>query len=196
MPVAGIARRYAQAAFAVAKEHRAVAEWQRALEAFREALAEAQTREFFESPAIPLDAKVQVLDRLFPTPEQRYVRNLLVLLLERGRLHQLDDIIAAFTDLALADQGIVQATITTAVDLGPNEQAQVQEQLEALLGHRLQITWRVDPAILGGVVIQVDDQVIDASIRTQLQQLHRQLVTAGGIRIAADGRSANAAEQP
>jgi len=176
--VAGVAKRYAQAAFAVAKEHGQLDFWEQRL-ADLEALArDGAVEEFVQNPAIPLEAKVEVIDRLFPGDENRYVRNLLVLLLERGRWHQLRDVVAAFRDLLREHRGVIDVELVTAVPLEPSEVERVRRELEQRLSRPVELRTTVDPELLGGVVLKIGDEVFDASVRTQLTNLRRQLVGA------------------
>ncbi|MCM8750176.1 ATP synthase F1 subunit delta [Thermomicrobiaceae bacterium CFH 74404] len=176
MAVAGVAKRYAQAAFEIAKAHNALEHWERDLQAFRSALQEDTLLEFFDNPAIPFEAKAQVLSELFPAEgEQRYIRNLITLLLERGRLHQLPDVVEAFHEFVLQERGVVRAEAITAVELAPEEIERLQQRLRQALGREVQLSVRVDPDVIGGIIIRIGDEVIDASVRTQLQALRRQL---------------------
>jgi len=182
MAVAGVARRYAQAAFEVAKAHQALEQWEQALRTVRAALNDRTLAEFFENPAIPLEAKARTLSELVPGErEERFIRNLLLLLLERGRLRQIPDVVEAFGELLLQERGIVQVEAVTAVELQPAESERLRWRLEQALGRSVQLRVQVNPAILGGVIIRMGDDVIDGSVRTQLQGLRRQLtgVAAG-----------------
>lgn len=176
MAVAGVAKRYAQAAFEIAREHGALDAWERDLQALRSVFGDETVAEFFDNPAIPFEAKVQVLERLLPGEgEQRYVRNLVALLLERGRFHQFSDVVEAFHDLVLRERGVVQAEAVTAVALEPEETERLRERLQRALGRQVDVSVRVDPDLIGGIIIRIGDEVIDASVRTQLQGLRRRL---------------------
>jgi len=176
--VAGVAKRYAQAAFAVAKEHGQLEHWEQRLPAL-EALAEdAEVAEFVHNPAIPLEAKVQLIERLFPSEEDRFVRNLLILLLERGRWHQLRDVVEAFRQLLRESRGVLEVELVTAVPLEATELDQLRRELERRLQRPVQLHASVDPELLGGAVLRIGDEVFDASVRTQLTTLRRQLIGA------------------
>ncbi len=176
MVVAGVAKRYAQAAFEIAKAHQALEQWEQALQTCRTALGDAALAEFFENPAIPFEAKVRVLTELVPGEgEERFVRNLLTLLLERGRFRQIPDVVEAFSELVLQERGVVRVEAVTAVELAPAEIGRLRERLEHALGRAVQLKVRVDPEVIGGIIIRMGDNVVDASVRTQLQALRRQL---------------------
>ncbi len=178
MAVAGVAKRYAQAAFAVAKEHGQLAHWEQRLRDLGHLAEDVDLKEFVENPAIPLAAKVQVLEQVFPDEGDRYVLNLLILLLERGRWHQLRDVVEAFQQLLREERGVLDVELVTAVPLGETEIEQVRQQLETRLGRPVQLRTAVDPELLGGAVLRIGDEVFDASVRTQLTGLRRQLIGA------------------
>lgn len=176
MAVAGAARRYGQAAFDVAKEHDAVDQWDRDLALVSEALRQPSAMEYFASPAVSRGAKVEALGQMLPSEEQHLLRNLLLLLLERRRFHQIHDVATVFRELALVDQGIAVARVVTAVELTQDETTLVKQRLSEILGKQIEIVPQINPEIIGGIVAQVGDDLIDGSVRTQLAALRRQLV--------------------
>ena len=177
MAVAGAAKRYAQAAFDLARERQALDEWERALDQAVGVLRNPEVSEFFESPAIPEEAKQQAITQLLPAEAQRYVRNLLLLLLERRRLSQLPEVAAVFHDLVLEERGIAVANVTTAVPLSSEEADRVRNRLRELVGKTIEMRTNVDPGIIGGLVVRVGDDLIDGSVRTQLNQLRQRLAS-------------------
>ncbi|MDW8058510.1 MAG: ATP synthase F1 subunit delta [Thermomicrobium sp.] len=178
MAVAGVAKRYAQAAFAVAKEHGQLEHWEQRLPALEALASDADVEEFVQNPAIPLEAKVQLVERLFPDAEDRFVRNLLVLLLERGRWHQLRDVVEAFRQLLREARGVIEVELVTAVSLDAAELERVRAEIERRLQRPVQLQASVDPELLGGAILRIGDEVFDASVRTQLTTLRRQLIGA------------------
>ncbi len=178
MAIAGVAKRYAQAAFAVAKEHNELEHWEQRLAVLEALAADEAVEEFVQNPAIPLEAKVGLIERLLPGEADRHVRNLLVLLLERGRWHQLRDVIEAFRQLLREERGVVEIGLVTAVPLEPGELDRLRRELETRLQRPVQLRAAVDPELLGGVVVRIGDEVFDASVRTQLTALRRQLIGA------------------
>jgi F-type H+-transporting ATPase subunit delta len=175
MSVGGAAKRYAQAAFDVAKEQGNVDEWEHELAQLSATLTNPQAEEFFVHPAVPPEAKQAALRTLVPREDQHYIRNLMLLLLERDRLQQLPQIVEVFNAMVLQDRGVVIADVTTAVKLDEAEAEQVRERLSQLVGKEVQIRTRVDPEIIGGIVIHMGDTLIDGSVRTQLRQLRQRL---------------------
>lgn len=175
MSVGGAAKRYAQAAFFVAKEHNQLDEWERELAQLSVTLAIPESEEFFEHPAVPPEAKQEALRTMITGDEQQEVRNLLLLLLERDRLHQLPQIVDVFHTLVLEDRGIAIAIVTTAVELQPEELELIRYRVQQMVGKEIQITANVDPDIIGGIVVRIGDMLLDGSVRTQLKQLRQRM---------------------
>lgn len=177
MAVAGAAKRYAQAAFSIAKEQGTFDEWERDLQRLRDVLSDPTVTEFFESPAVPEDAKQRAIVEVLPNETRRYVRNLALLLLERDRIMQLPQVVEVFHELVLEARGIAVAEVTTAVELTAPEAEEVRERLARIMAKRIEMRVRVDPAIIGGLVVRVGDNLIDGSVRTQLAQLRQRMAS-------------------
>ena len=177
MAVAGAAKRYAHAAFDLARQQQALDAWERDLDRAVGVVQNPQVSEFFDSPAIPEEAKQLAITQLLPGEAERYVRNLLLLLLERRRLAQLPQVAEVFHDLVLQERGMAVAEVTTAVALTPQEAEQVRARLRDLIGKTVDMRARVDPAIIGGLVVRVGDDLIDGSVRTQLHQLRQRMAS-------------------
>jgi F-type H+-transporting ATPase subunit delta len=175
MAVAGAAKRYGQAAFDVAKEHNLVDEWESDFQTISEILRDPGMMEYFQSPAVPRSSKVSAITQILPDEKQLLLRNVLLLLLERRRFHQIHDVAAVFQELVLAERGIAVARVSTAVELTEAELGFVRERLSAILGKQIQVLPQVDPEIIGGIVAQIGDDLFDGSVRTQLTALRRRL---------------------
>jgi F-type H+-transporting ATPase subunit delta len=88
---------------------------------------------------------------------------------------QIGDVVEEFEALADIAAGRVRATVTTAVDLDPEERGHLVDQLSQRLGKEVRLSTAVDKRILGGLKLQYGDHLIDASLATRLQQLRRRL---------------------
>ncbi|HEX3722533.1 MAG TPA: F0F1 ATP synthase subunit delta [Nitrolancea sp.] len=175
MSVGGAAKRYAQAAFSVAKEHDKLDEWEQELTQLTATLGNPESEEFFEHPAVPVEAKQAALNTMITGSDQQAVRNLMLLLLERDRLQQLPQIVEVFHALVLEDRGVVIANVVTAVELQPDELELIRARLRQMVGKEIQISTGVDPEIIGGIVVRIGDMLLDGSVRTQLKQLRQRM---------------------
>jgi ATP synthase F1 delta subunit len=101
------------------------------------------------------------------------------LLVSRGRSASLPGVASEFNRLLLRHRSIVMATVTSAVPLTADETAAIRERAEVMADARVELQTVVDPALIGGVTIQVRDQLLDASIRGRLERLRDQLHAGG-----------------
>ena len=177
MAVAGAAKRYGQAAFDVAREHGLIEQWETDFSMISEILRDEGTMEYFQSPAVPRNSKVAALTEMLPNENQVLLRNLLLLLLERRRFHDIHDVAAVFQELVMEERGILVARVATAVELTDDEQSQVKDRLSVILGKQVEILPQVKPEIIGGIIAQIGDDLFDGSVRTQLTLLKRRLAT-------------------
>jgi F-type H+-transporting ATPase subunit delta len=172
-----VARRYAQAAFEVARERGHVDRWLAELERLVGLLDGTEAGAFLAAPQVPFEAKQefveQILDDFLPE-----VRNFVLLLTRRRRIRLLPRIYEEFGRLANEYRGIVVAEVTSAVPLDDADKAVIIRQLSELTGRRVILRTQVDPAILGGLIVRMGDKLIDGSLRTRLERL-RETLTRG-----------------
>ena len=173
-----VARRYARALFDIGVDSGK-------FEALGQEIGELATlwssspelRQALENPVFrPSEKRAvleQILPRVAPTPE---VRRLALLLLERRRILLLPAIAQAYRDFADAHTGRVRARVTSAEPLPPPALERVRRSLEERTGKKVIVETAVDPALIGGLVAQVGDLVLDGSVRTQLADLRQKLV--------------------
>ncbi len=127
-------------------------------------------RMILESPRISLDRKEQLLDRIVGSAAPEF-RNFLKVLARKGRFAALPAIRAAAHKLDNEYSGRVAATLVTAEPISDDIRAEAARGLARKLGKEVQLQTRVDPNILGGIVIRVGDTVYDASLNNQLRRV-------------------------
>lgn len=137
----------------------------------------AELRHALENPVFKPTEKRAVLEGLLPrvaptTAVQRFV----LLLLERRRIALLPAIAQAYQDMADAHVGRVRATVTSAEPLSAASLDRVRRSLEQRTGKKVIVEAAVDPELIGGLVAQVGDLVLDGSVRTQLADLRAKLL--------------------
>jgi F-type H+-transporting ATPase subunit delta len=168
------ARRYAEAAFDVARRDGEVDGFLRDMRRAAQTLQDDQLAQFFKDPSIATDEKLRALESLFG--EMRpHVLNLLRVLLTRYRLHLVPAILAELESLQREAQGIAEAEVTVARPIDDRERNSIATQLGQVTGKRVQVHTRVDPSILGGIVVRLGDRLIDASVAGRLQRLRQEM---------------------
>jgi F-type H+-transporting ATPase subunit delta len=113
-----------------------------------------------------------------PATISKEVRHLVIALAHEGRIEQLHSILLEFEQLArssLADAQPLDGEVTSAVELDDTQRAKVETDLRSRYGSNLTIRFKVDPELLGGLVIRVGDQVLDNSLRTRLSVIQRNM---------------------
>ena len=171
------ARRYAEAAFEVALRDETVEAWRAELANASTILGDEQLMRGLTNPAVALPSREAVVTGTLAARVSRPVLNLVLLLLHRGRIELLPRIAAEFKRLDDRRLGISSATATSAAPLEPDEVRALTSRLEQLTGGRVELDLRVDPSILGGLVVRVGDRLIDGSVRGRLERLRNRLVS-------------------
>lgn len=180
MTIGGVAKRYARALFEVAEARGHLEDVASQLDELVSAYqSERALRRFLTHPVIPAEEKKALIDRLADGAWVEELRNLLHLLVDRGRVSALPALAEAFRRLANEARGVADAVVTTAVPLPESTQADIAERLGRALGKRVRVTNVVDPSILGGLIVRVGNRVIDGSVRSQLNRFQQTLVRTG-----------------
>ncbi len=176
-----VARNYAEALLALARQEKAVERYGDVLDAVAGAVEVTPTvKAVLMSPRVRKDAKRAVLAKaLKGVAPEGFVR-FLEAVVQRGRQGILPEISAAYQ--ALSDQFFnrVHASVTTARAVDAKLQKQIVTRLEEAVGKTVLPHYHVDAAVMGGVVVRVGDRVFDGSIRRRLQVLKRSMLHAGG----------------
>ena len=135
-----------------------------------------ELREFFVNPAIPAVQKVGFLDKINAKLELRKeLRNLLAVLIDNGRIGSVSEVAAAYRQLLQQQLGIRQAEIVMARELGAAERNALVAEIGKLAGSRIEASFKLDAAILGGTVVRIGSTVYDGSVRGRLDRLKEAL---------------------
>ena len=169
-----IARRYAEAYFALAKEAKDIAGWRDQLAGVVEVLGDPAVADALNNPKTSLSERVREGMKMLKglSPE---ARNLARLLIERRRIGIVREILTHYDALADKASGVVRADVITAIPVDKDLEKHIRQTLRKQLGSEVETTVRTDPTIIGGLVIRIADRVIDDSVRTHLQQLQAAL---------------------
>ena len=170
---ASLAGRYASALFDLARDQRQIDAVGRSLDALKSALAESKDfAELVASPLVGREQAGQAFAALAPNLKlDPITANFLGVLARNGRKGQLGTVIRDFNRLAADHRGETTAEVVTARSLTDDQISQLKAQLRARAGRDVTIDASVDPNILGGIVVKLGSQRIDASIRTKLNRL-------------------------
>ncbi|MEN9796583.1 MAG: synthase delta subunit [Pseudomonadota bacterium] len=172
-----IARRYARALIDVASSSSSLDAVGTELSALADALGQnRELNDVMVNPAYPVADRLAVVEKLVSTFKlSAATANLLKLLVERNRMGFLPDIQRLYADLADARVGRVRATVTSAVPLDPATLGALEASLAKVAAKSVVLESKVDASLLGGVTATVGSLMLDGSVKTQLEQLRREL---------------------
>jgi F-type H+-transporting ATPase subunit delta len=136
-----------------------------------------ELRELLRNPQLDPRARAAALQDLLSGGEE-LLRNFLLVLVDKGRTGQLEEIAREFERLVAEHEGIVHAELTTAVELSDAEARDLLARIEDSTGRKVEATRKVDPDLIGGIVLQVGSYRLDGSVRGRLNRLRRELATA------------------
>jgi F-type H+-transporting ATPase subunit delta len=170
---ASLAGRYASALFDLARNKRQIDSVSRSLDSLSQALLDSKDfSELVSSPLVSREEAGKALGALAPKLGLDAVTtNFLGVLARNGRKKELLSVIGAFRRLAAEHRGEATAEVVTARPLSDDQLANLQERLRARVGRDVNIDATVDPSLLGGMIVRLGSQQIDASIRTKLNRL-------------------------
>lgn len=166
-----VARPYAEAVFALAREANALPAWSQMLAFAATAAADPQIVRLAADPNFDRQRLLGLLLAVCGERLNAAGQNLLRVLVENRRLAVLPQIAEVYEELRNAAEARIESTVTAAVALEPAQLRKIEAALTRRLGREVHATARIDPAVVGGVVIRAGDLVIDASVRGRLRKL-------------------------
>lgn len=170
-----VAKRYAKAFFEIASAHKLFAEFESDLSLVSEMLvSNPQLDALLQAPTMSIENKKKLLSESFPHL-QVMTKNLLFLLIDRHRFELVREIYTQFHRLSLEAQGQVEAMVTSAFMLSDEDELQLIDVFQKMTGKVIRLKSRIDPDLLGGVVVQMGDRLYDGSLRTQLRRFQELL---------------------
>lgn len=171
--VSGIAGRYASALFELANEAKAVDQISAALDRFLAMLDEsADLDRLVRNPVFTADEQVAAISAVLAKAGiDGLAANFLKLVAAKRRLFAVRGMIAGYRALVAEAKGVVSAEVTVAAPLSDKNRTAVVEALEARAGKTISLTEKVDPAIIGGLVVKMGSKMIDASLKTKLNAM-------------------------
>ena len=136
----------------------------------------SQLREVFENPAIATDQKVAILDKMnAKLGLQKELRNFIAVLIRNGRIAHVHEVAQAYRAELEQRQGVREAEILTARELGDKERAELLAGVGKLAGGKIKASFKLDKSILGGTIVRIGSTVYDGSIKGRLERLRETL---------------------
>ena len=168
-------RVYAEALLEAAQGTKRLDQVRQEFDDFAAALEESDDlRRFLRNPQVELRTKRSALEDLLQGSDVIFL-NFLRLLLEKDRIAEVDQVHDEWARLLARQERVLELELQTAVELSDEEAAKVVKEIEEASGRKIVATRTVDPALIGGLVVQAGSIRLDASVRGRLQQLREEL---------------------
>ena len=170
------AKRYAQAVFSLGREQGTLDAWGDDLAMLSRVVADDRIATYLVNPSVAAERRIEAIETSLGTNVQPEARNLAKMLIERNRTMLIPQIREMFDAQLRAERGIAVAEVTTAERLTDAERDAVRERLGTMTGKKVELALKIDPAIIGGIIIRIGDQVIDGSVRNKLEKMRSRLM--------------------
>ncbi|NLM96861.1 MAG: F0F1 ATP synthase subunit delta [Halanaerobiaceae bacterium] len=172
-----IAKKYSLALFELGKEENKLTEFREQLEIITNTIEEnTDLKKMLFHPLITPEDKKKILQELFSSAVSDEILNFLKILLEKRREKYIRAILNDFTALMNKENGILEVEVISAVELSAELKDKLEQKLINLSGYKIILKERVSPDIIGGLILKIGDQVIDGSIRHDLELLMDRII--------------------
>jgi F-type H+-transporting ATPase subunit delta len=135
----------------------------------------AELRNVLRNPQVESRLKAQIVGELVGDAEE-LLHNFVRLVAEKGRIGEIEEIAREFDRLVAAEERRLNVELTTAIELSEDEAREIVKQIEKATGRTVEAKRRVDPDLIGGLVLQADSLRVDASVRGRIERLRTDLV--------------------
>lgn len=171
--------RYAEAFYNIAEEHNKIDEYQQELELVVKTIEEMENlREYMDHFLIPVDAKKEVISKIFADNISVMTLNFLHMIIDKRREAYLDFIVEEYQELTDIYHNISKAELISAQEVPEDAVQDLVEKLSISTGKIVQLKQTIDPLLIGGIKIRIGDQIIDATVAKKLEMLKTQLKEA------------------
>jgi len=172
-------KRYASAIFNVALKKNQLRKWQCDLRTLACLARDTTLTGWLQDPRVQCEEKIRVLSERCPLLDSRAIKVVCVLA-KQSQLDIIADIAKGYTRLVdkyLGEEGVEDAEVISAIPLDNEDKLMIAQRLTEVFGKPIVLKPKVDPTIIGGLIIKVGDELIDGSIRGKLEALKRELVS-------------------
>lgn len=167
-----IAATYAQALYDLAKDENLTVEILAQLQALQESISqEPDFVRLLSTPSLSKEARCGIVDESFRDQVHTYVLSFIKILVEKGYMRHFADCCKAYKTLYNEDHGILSVLAVTAVALSDVQTQKLTAKLQMITGKTLELTNRVDPAVLGGVRLDYDGKRVDGTVKNRLDTI-------------------------
>lgn len=169
--------RYAAAFLELAEKHDLLDKFDLDLALVKETfISNNDLKDFLEHPLIQSNDKKEVIDKIFREHISVYTLNLMKLLIDKNRFFMILHLVEHYKKLLNKKRNISNAQIITAIEIDEEVKNTVKQKLERVFSKNINIETVVDKEIIAGMIVKIDDKILDGSIKTKLENMKRQLI--------------------
>lgn len=125
------------------------------------------------NPSVSLQVKYDIVDEIFKKELDEKVLNFVKILIEKNRFNEFSQIIQAYSDVLDEANNVKRVEIVSAIELSDTQKQKTINKLKAKLNKEVKVDWTLDTGIIGGLVIKIDDNIIDTSLKNKLDKLSK-----------------------
>lgn len=182
MSVDIVADKYSTAMFELAKENNILAQIEDDFDYVRTTFAaHPELKGILSNPTLEVTQKISLMQKIFSEAINKLALQLIFVMIKRHRERYIIPAITAYISKSREERGILEAKVTVAKELSATETEQLHVKLHALTGKEVIFDTVIDPSIIGGLVLQIGDKRIDASVERNLNEMKKTLLRAGTI---------------
>jgi len=127
------------------------------------------------SPIVSMGEKKNILEKIFGNNTNKVVLNFLKLLVDKDRFNIFNSIVKEYRNVINKQKGLLEIKITSAIELDKNEKAMIKVKLEKNLNKEIELDWAVNSDIIGGLVFEAGDNIVDCSLQHKLQEINKEI---------------------
>lgn len=171
-----VASRYAKAVFSLAQETNESEKLIAEINALKDVLQDAELKAHLNSPIVGEEEKKKIVNRLLEAAEfSTTVKSFMNLLVDKSRLNHIAEIAELLQKYQDEAAGVIRGDVVSATELNDSEKSEIENKISSLLNKKLQLEYKQDASILGGVVVKVGDYTVDYSVNRQLERIKESL---------------------
>jgi len=171
-----VSRRYAQALFTTAQRHDVITSVEDDLNGIVDVIeADAGFRRFVQAPFTGREEKIRIFERIFADRITAITMQLLRVMLEKHRENEITQVRDEFVRLRRESQSVTLVNVTSSQDLDLTQRQALVAKMEAVLGRRVEASYHIDPAVIGGVKVAYENFVLDGTVRGTLSKLRERM---------------------
>jgi len=171
--ISPVARRYGKAIFNVAEDLDKIEDFVISLTGIGAILSDETIGSYFASPVVSKEDKIKEIANIKDLEQE--INKFLVILIEKNRIQYFDEILEYFTVLKMEKEKKIAVSITSAYELSEKTVNLIQDKLKEKLGKDLVVENKIDESLIGGIVIQYGDAILDGSITRQLYEIKQKI---------------------